>query len=167
MSAKTFTRNLSKRYSLRSKAAPQPAFGVKLGCIITINLVWFCLVVKTLTRYFYFLGYPFQTLMLNELMSEGNQRGFWCLYLDHFKRLNSRDVNFQQWISHVCDKRFELCFSPFLFFCWQQSNHCELWKGSCVLVAVCLRVWECSKTWPWDIGFHFWCYVNKENVSHV
>lgn len=86
-----------------------------------------------------FSSCPFQTLMVNELMSESNQSGVWCLFLDHFKRLNSRDLNFQQWISRVCDKRFEFCF---LF--WQLSDHCELWKGSWMLVVVCLRVWECS-----------------------
>lgn len=161
MSAQIFTRNLSKHHSLRSKAAPdctQPAVGVKLGCIIMIIiLVWFYLVVKTLTRC------PFQTLMVNELMSEGNQKRFWCLYLDHFKRSNNRDVNFQKWISRVRDKRFEFCFVLLSVLAAVRP----LWalEGVCVLAAVCLRVWECSKTRPWDIGSHFWCYVNVENVS--
>lgn len=62
---------------------------------------------------------------------------FWCLYLDHFKRLNSRDVNFQQWISQVC----ELIFFPLSVFCSGscQTTACKLWKGSYCLVAVCLR----------------------------
>lgn len=112
-----------------------------------------------------FVACPFQTLMVNELMSESNQSGFWCFYVDHFKGLNSRDVNFQQWNTYVI-RDLNFVFLPFCFLFWQLSRHRELWNWSCMPVAVCLRVWDCSKIWAWDVGFHFCSYVNKENVSH-